>query len=56
MPVTVVPHSDEPLALTVLPPDEAVKAARPVPDGDELTIEGLTDDEWDAFLQALTER
>ena len=54
--VTVVPHSDEPFSLTVLPPDAALEAARPVPSGDELAIEGLTDDEWDAFLQALTER
>jgi hypothetical protein len=56
VPVTVVPHSDEPLSLTVLPPNEAIQAARPVPEGEELSIEGLTDDEWEAFLQALAER
>ena len=56
MSVTVVPNSNEPLSLTVLPPDAALEAARPVPSADELAIEGLTDDEWNAFLQALAER
>lgn len=40
----------------VLPPDEAVRRARPLPDGDEFALEDVTDDEWDEFQQALAER
>lgn len=40
----------------VLPPEEAVRRARPLPGGDELALEDITDDEWDAFQQALAER
>ncbi len=54
--MSVVPHPDEPVSLTLLPPDEALKAARPVPNLEELAIEGLTEAEWKAFEQALAER
>ena len=54
--MTVEPSPEERYPLTVLPPFEALKAARPAPSGAELAIEGLTDEEWDAFLQALAER
>ena len=54
--MSVVPNPQEPVGLTVLPPDEAVKHARPVPSDAELAIEGLTDEEWKAFEKALTER
>lgn len=54
--VSVVPHPDEPIGLTVLPPDEALKQARPLPTDDEMAIDGLTDDEWKAFEAALAER
>ena len=54
--MSAVPNPQEPVGLTVLPPDEAVKHARPVPSGAELAIEGLTDEEWKAFEKALTER
>ena len=54
--MTVVPHPDEPHALIVLPPDEAFRRAMPPPRPEDLVIEGLTDEEWDAFEQALRER
>ena len=54
--MSVVRHSEEPPRLTVLPPKEALRRARPLPSDDEMTIEGLTQDEWRAFEQALAER
>lgn len=51
-----VPQPDRPTGLTVVAPDDALREARPVPDLAELTIEGLTDEEWDAFEQAIAER
>ncbi len=54
--MSVVPHPDEPVSLTLLPPAEALKAARPVPNLEDLAIEGLTEAEWKAFEQALAER
>lgn len=54
--VSVAPHPDEPTGLTVLDPEEALKRARPLPSDEEMAIEGLTDDEWKAFENALAER
>lgn len=54
--MSVVPNPDEPTGLTVLPPDEALQRARPLPSDDDMAIEGLTEDEWKAFEQALAER
>jgi len=54
--VTVVPRPEEPVGLTVLPPEEALRRARPLPSDSEMAIEGLTEDEWKAFEQALAER
>ena len=54
--MSVVQHPDEPSHLTVLPPDEALRRARRLPADDALAIEGLTDDEWTAFKQALADR
>lgn len=42
--------------LTVVAPDEALQRARPLPSDDDMAIEGLTDEEWDAFKQALADR
>lgn len=56
MGVSTVPQPDEPLGLTVLPPEEARQRARPLPSDDDMAIEGLTEDEWKAFEQALAER
>ncbi|MBK5224851.1 MAG: hypothetical protein JJE52_18645 [Acidimicrobiia bacterium] len=54
--MSVVPSSDEPKGITVLPPDEALQRARPAPSDQELAIEGLTDEEWTAFETAIAER
>ena len=53
--MSVVPAPDEP-HLTVLSPDEAFRRARPLPSDEEMAIDGLTDDEWTAFAQALAAR
>lgn len=42
--------------LTVVAPNEALRRAQPLPSDDEMAVEGLTDDEWDAFEQALADR
>lgn len=41
---------------TVLSPLDALDRAHQLPDADDMVIEGLTDDEWAAFEQALTDR
>ena len=53
--VSVAEQTPDP-HLTVLPPAEAARRARPLPSNDELALEDLTDEEWDAFQQALAER
>jgi len=40
----------------VVSPNEALKRARPLPSDDDMAIEDLTDDEWDAFERALADR
>lgn len=42
--------------LRVLPPEEALRQARPVPPADDLVIEGLTAEEWEALRAALADR
>ena len=42
--------------LTILPAKEALRRARPLPSSDEMAIEGLTDEEWEAFEAAIAER
>lgn len=42
--------------LTVLPPVDALGRAHPLPGDEDMVIEGLTDEEWAAFEQALTDR
>ncbi len=58
--MSVVPHPpeppDEPEHLTILPAGEAIRQARPLPSDDDMAIEGLTDEEWTAFAEALAER
>ena len=53
--MSVVPHPDEPVSLTLLPPDEALESGAAGPDLEELAIEGLTEAEWKAFEQALAD-
>ncbi|MGB3411207.1 MAG: hypothetical protein WBA45_08405 [Microthrixaceae bacterium] len=54
--MSIASPSNEPSALTVLPPEEALQRALPAPTAEELEIEGLTDEEWTAFEQALASR
>jgi hypothetical protein len=52
--VTTVEQVPEP-ALPVLPPEEALRRARPLPRRAQLVVEGVSPAEWDEFQQALTE-
>ncbi len=54
--MSVLEHPDDVGRLTVLPPEEALRSARPAPSDEDMAIDGLTDDEWNAFEKALTER
>lgn len=46
----------DPAELTVLPPDEALKQALPLPRDEDMHLEGLTEAEWAAFESALDDR
>ena len=48
--------SNEPVQLTVLPPEQTLHHAQPLPNDEDLVIEGLTDAEWEAFARARTDR
>ena len=54
--MSVLEHPDDAGRLTVLPSEEALRSARPTPSDEDMAIDGLTDDEWDAFEKALAER
>ena len=41
--------------VVVYPPDEALKRARPLARREDFVIEGVSDEEWDAFEEALAE-
>ena len=49
-------HDADPTRVKVVPIDEALRLAKPLPPPGEIGIDDLTDDEWDAFVQALTEQ
>lgn len=53
--MSVAEQTPEP-HLTVLPPGDAARRARPLPSDDDMALEDLTADEWDAFQTALAER
>ena len=55
--MSVAPDANEPEGLVMVPLDEvvAVASARPTPTSGALIASGLTDEEWDAFIEALTE-
>jgi len=40
----------------VVTPKEALQRARTLPSDEDMAVEGLTDEEWDAFEQALADR
>jgi len=52
--VSSVEQPEEP-AVRFYPADEALERARPLPSAEKLEIEGLTDEEWAAFQEALAE-
>jgi hypothetical protein len=54
--MSVMSRSDELSGLTVLPPEQALEHARPVPKDAHLVNEDLTDAEWKAFITALADR
>jgi hypothetical protein len=54
--VSVPEHPQEPGQLTVASPNEALQKARPLPSDADMAVEGLTDDEWEAFERALADR
>ena len=54
--VSVADHQQEPGHVTVVSPKEALQRARPLPSDEDMAIEGITDEEWDAFERALADR
>jgi len=52
--VTTMAQPEEP-HLLVLPPEQALAAARPLPDREHMVIEDVSDEEWDIFFSALAE-
>lgn len=54
--MSVAENPREPIHLTVVTPDEAVHRAQPLPSDHDMAVEGLTDEEWDAFEKALADR
>ena len=44
------------VGLIVLTPDEALRSALGLPSSEDLSIEGLTSDEWSALQTALAEQ
>jgi hypothetical protein len=53
--VSVVEEPREPV-LVVVPPEEALRRARPLPSADDFAIEGLTPEEWSTLNAVLAER
>ncbi|CCM64898.1 MULTISPECIES: hypothetical protein [Candidatus Neomicrothrix] len=55
MPSAPKPEMTEEEGLIMVTPDEAIARARPLPSPESVAIPGLTDEEWDAFVDALAE-
>lgn len=49
-------HPDEPTDLAVAPIDEAIRLAEPWPWDEPSALEGVSNREWDAFIEALNSR
>ncbi len=49
-------HDDKPTGLVVAPIDEAIRLAEPWPWDVPSALEGISDGEWDAFIEALKSR
>ncbi len=54
--MSAIDSASEPVGLTVLPPEEALRSAKAAPTDSELVIDGLTEAEWVAFETALTDK
>jgi len=54
--MSVAESPDEASHLTVVTPKEALRRALPLPTDDEMAVEGVTDEEWDAFEHVLADR
>ncbi len=54
--VSAIDPTSVPDGLTVLPPEDALRSAKPAPTDSDLVIDGLTDAEWAAFETALANR
>jgi len=52
--VTTLEQPGEPV-VRAYPPDEALRRSRPLPPPADLVLEGVPDDEWAAFQEALAE-
>ena len=51
-----VAHDGAPQGLVVVPLDEAIRLAKPWKWDEPSALEGIGDDEWDAFVAALEAR
>ena len=54
--VSLAEQPSEPPRLTVVAPKDAVRQAKPMPSNAEMAIDGLTNEEWDAFERALADQ
>jgi hypothetical protein len=54
--VSVADRAGESNPLTVVTPTEALGRSVPLPTDADMAVEGLTDDEWNAFERALADR
>jgi nucleoid-associated protein YgaU len=52
---TVQPESPDDPRLRIFPPDEALRRARPLPPQEFFVLDGVPDEDWQAFEDALTE-
>lgn len=53
--VTIAEQPDDEPRVGVYPPEEALRRARPLPPRERLVLDGVPDEEWAAFQQALSE-
>lgn len=52
--VSTAENTEEPNHLMVVTLQDALERARPLPNEEDMAIDGLTAEEWEAFKQALT--
>lgn len=52
--MSVAEPQDQP-SVPIYPPDEALRRARPLPPYEDLFVEGLSEEEWTRFQEALAE-